>query len=236
MPLARYCDEISHFAAIGGGMGSSEWEGKSEWLRYGAATAAPATRRGVADLLAELDAVEGRVEAEVLAALLRSVRPDLLEMRPWLRFGSRTYRRNLLRRRPHYEALLLCWRPGQHSPVHDHRGSSGAVAVLTGEATEVCFGGPPGGPLRAATYQRLPAGSVVSSSDDDIHLVANWSRPARPLVTLHVYSPPLSGMQIYPREQIVPVSATEVDEIDSPPRRARVIPMPSSRLRAVREA
>ena len=59
------------------------------------------------------------------------------------------YARNLVLRTPHFELLVLCWRPGQHSTIHDHAGALNAIRVRSGELTSRVFrpaaGAAPGG-------------------------------------------------------------------------------------------
>src|SRR6516164_6878258 len=82
---------------------------------------------------AELDEFRQRIPLAVLKdglARLRIERPDFL---PFAQFSPERYRRNLMHAGPAYHALALCWRSGQRSPIHDHRGSACAVRVLEGE-------------------------------------------------------------------------------------------------------
>ena len=44
-----------------------------------------------------------------------------------------------------YQAWVMCWRNGQRSPIHDHKGSSCAVRVLRGTLTETLFAFAPNG-------------------------------------------------------------------------------------------
>src|SRR4051794_32319346 len=68
-----------------------------------------------------LTALEG-----ALAALLASegAAEELVQAAT---FSSERYVRRLLHCGVGYEALLLSWLPGQHSAIHDHGGSVGAV-------------------------------------------------------------------------------------------------------------
>jgi cysteine dioxygenase len=171
-------------------------------------------------LLQHLDDLDGVPDLATLEEWLAATNPTERELRPFVRFGHRTYRRNLVRRCTTYEALVLCWRPGQFSPLHDHHGSRCGVSVLTGEATEVRFDRDASGRLRAVSYQALCAGTVTALADDDLHVVANWATPGRSLVTLHVYTPPLRDMRIYPASAVTPVPATQVAQLEPPlPRR-----------------
>lgn len=167
-------------------------------------------------LLAALDESNGTPDPEVLERWLQTFHPTESELRPFVRFGRDKYRRNLVSRREHYEVLVLCWSPGQHSPIHDHHGSHCAVAVLSGEATEVRFVRTADERLRAHSIQTLPTGAVTASIDDDLHVVANWAPSHRNLITLHVYSPPLTHMRVYGDDLVDPVPIDDLIRLRSP--------------------
>ena len=44
-------------------------------------------------------------------------------------FVAEGYARNLVCRTPSFELLVLCWRPGQESTIHDHADSLNAITV-----------------------------------------------------------------------------------------------------------
>ena len=54
-------------------------------------------------------------------------------------FARDTYARNLVCRTPFFELLVLCWRPGQESTIHDHAGALNAIRVYSGELTSRTF-------------------------------------------------------------------------------------------------
>ena len=87
--------------------------------------------------------------------------------------------------------------------------------MLSGEATELRFERLPHNQLRPTSIETLRAGAVTASIDDDIHLVANWSQSAQPLVTLHVYSPPLVDMRTYCDDSVMPAALSAVDGLPS---------------------
>ena len=153
----------------------------------------PALRRFCSRLEAS---TESAVPLEVLAAELEALELDLQMLAPWWIFDAVRYRRNLIRRTPTYEALLLCWLPGQRSPIHDHRGSGCAFRVVEGVVTETIYERTTGDLATAATMRWLPPGTICASRDFDIHEVANSDCRAD-LVTLHVYSPPLREVNLY---------------------------------------
>ena len=138
------------------------------------------------------------IPADALRAALGGLRLDRGDVADSVAFGDDAYRRNVLRRSPGYEALLLCWHCGQCSPIHDHRGSTCAVLVVEGVATETRYEADPGGRLTPGRACRMGAGTLTVSSDADIHRFGNPGPGDSDLITLHVYSPPLSAMRTYP--------------------------------------
>lgn len=98
----------------------------------------------------------------------------------WAQFSPDRYFRRLLTRQENFEVRLLCWLPGQSSALHSHGASHCAFRVIAGEATE----------LRLQGGDRvLKPGDVGQALPADVHQIANLGE--KPLVTLHIYAPPL---------------------------------------------
>jgi cysteine dioxygenase len=91
----------------------------------------------------------------------------------------------------------LCWKNGQRSPIHDHKGSVCALRVLRGILTETLFEFTPNGHVKALQSRDFGPGSVVVSQDSDLHQVSNLQAGTTDLVTLHTYSPALEFMGTY---------------------------------------
>lgn len=149
------------------------------------------------DFLATMDRHKERVPLDELTSLLKDVQITLDDVREFVKFGPETYRRNLMHAGPGYHALILCWKNGQRSPIHDHRGSSCGVRVLKGVATETYFDKSPNDQIFATSSRELREGQVCGSQDADIHQISNLQAGGAELVTLHVYSPPLLVMGTY---------------------------------------
>lgn len=156
-----------------------------------------AGRISLDDFLAELDSYTERVPLDRLTALLRRLDVSLDDVIDCARFNDERYQRNLLRSGSAYHALILCWRNGQRSPIHDHRGSSCGVRVLKGVMTETLFEVSANGLIFATSSSELKEHSVCGSQDSDIHQVSNLQPDGRDLITLHIYSPPLHVMGTY---------------------------------------
>lgn len=83
--------------------------------------------------LTGLDSYRSKIPLDALMHGLSELQIDFGILEKFARFSPERYRRNLLRNGRAYHTLLLCWRSGQRSPIHDHRGSACAVRVLRGE-------------------------------------------------------------------------------------------------------
>lgn len=119
-------------------------------------------------------------------------------------FAKGTYARNLICRTAFFELLVLCWRPGHESTIHDHAGALNAIRVHSGELTSRVFAFAPGagrgsGPVRQVAEERVrPGDSLVGVDRNGIHQLANASRGD--LVTVHVYAPALMEFNVYSKQ------------------------------------
>lgn len=149
------------------------------------------------DFLAEMDGLEEPPPLATLVDRMKRLEIGLADIEHVVHFAGDHYQRNLLHQGPHYGALILCWKNGQRSPIHDHRGSACGVRVMKGVATETFFERVPSGFIRAAGSRELHEGQICGSFDADIHQISNLQSGDEPLITLHVYSPPLMNMRTY---------------------------------------
>lgn len=149
------------------------------------------------ELLAELDQLKRPPTLAQLVERMERLAITLDDVAHVVNFSHTHYQRNLLHKSPHFHALILCWESGQRSPIHDHRGSACGMKILKGVATETLFERMPSDYIRAAGSHELFEGQVCGSFDADIHQVSNLQGDDAPLITLHIYSPPLMNMQIY---------------------------------------
>lgn len=153
--------------------------------------------RNIDELVTWLKSFDQRIDLAALQARLRDETISSAMLQDYIHFSDQRYSRNLLANGPQFYALVMCWKPGQASPVHDHRGASCAVRVLEGVATETSFRRE-AGCLVEVGETTMRAGEVCGSFDDDIHEIRN--NASFNLVTLHVYSPYLDNINLYDRE------------------------------------
>ena len=146
---------------------------------------------------AALDRFDGQLPLPAILDWFGDEPLTLQDLSNYLIFNPARYVRNRVHDGPAYQALVLCWRNGQRSPIHNHRGSHCGVKVLRGVATETIFARAPNGLVLPVGSRDLPPDHTCASADEDIHQVSNLQAGAADLVTLHIYSPPLLRMEMF---------------------------------------
>lgn len=151
----------------------------------------------VDQLIDWLRSFEQRIPLEELESRLDDKSISVTNLEQYIHFADDRYSRNLLAYGENFYALVMCWRPGQASPVHDHIGASCGIRVLQGVATETSYQWQQDR-LVAASETQMVAGQVCGSFDEDIHQIQN--KGEENLVTLHIYSPFLDNINLYDLE------------------------------------
>ena len=144
-----------------------------------------------------LETLTERAPVEDLGRFLVGLNLSLTDLKPFVCFGEKTYRRNMIRENEWYELLCICWQSGQRSPIHNHAGSTCGLKVMQGTATETTFDSTASGHIKPITSRDFSSGHVCSSQDEEIHQVSNLQAPGSDLITLHIYSPPLRKMDTF---------------------------------------
>jgi cysteine dioxygenase len=134
---------------------------------------------------------------EDLRAWLNHVTVTEGDLRPHKGFKAGTYARHRVMRNEFVELLVLCWRPGQRTPIHDHNGSYGAVRVCEGVMWETMFELDQTQTLFYKLAREWKPGEVTGADVPDIHQLGNPEVSGQSLVTLHLYAPPLNVLNTY---------------------------------------
>jgi predicted metal-dependent enzyme (double-stranded beta helix superfamily) len=87
-------------------------------------------------------------------------------------------------------AWLICWSGGQDTGFHDHDESAGAISVVSGSVRDerLVLGSDP-------RVREFAAGEYFEIAPTAIHRIIHAG--ARPAITIHAYSPPLTRMGAY---------------------------------------
>jgi cysteine dioxygenase len=148
-------------------------------------------------LVALLESVDSAPDLAQIYKWLETTGVSSEELQPYTHFKEGNYWRHRVCRNKFVEMLVLCWRPGQRTPIHDHNGSHGGVKVCQGLLWETTFNYDPVAGLEYKSARELPNGSVTGSDVPDIHQLGNPDVSGQDLVTLHVYAPPLGVLHTY---------------------------------------
>jgi cysteine dioxygenase len=131
-----------------------------------------------------------------LRKLIMGLKPDPSEVAAYIQFTENHYARNLVYKTPDFEVLVLCWRSGQRSPIHDHGSSICTVYTLDGTLSADNYRKTPAGHIRADYSEDFKPGSVLSIQTTEIHQVSNL-QDSSDLVSLHFYLSPLENNFVY---------------------------------------
>jgi hypothetical protein len=112
---------------------------------------------------------------------------------PYVEYDAENRWHQRLYRDSHLDIWLISWLPTQGTQLHDHGGSSGAFAVLSGRLDEAVYRR---NPARGSLTEYVRAtGSAIGFGPRYVHDVRNLSD--EPAVSVHAYSPPLTSMNFY---------------------------------------
>lgn len=95
-----------------------------------------------------------------------------------------------------WEVMIIGWESGQITPIHDHRGVLGGMAILSGSLLEERFATPGRVPEICDSRVR-PEGDLSSTGATVLHRLVPQTARA---ISLHVYRPPLRTMGIWDAE------------------------------------
>jgi uncharacterized NAD(P)/FAD-binding protein YdhS/predicted metal-dependent enzyme (double-stranded beta helix superfamily) len=167
--------------------------------RISAGTKAPPS---VERLVANLTALGGAPTVVGIQRVLQQSELEMADLADFVQTDPRRYHRSRVAWTPAFEVLVMTWLPGQCSPPHDHGGSICAMRVIRGTALERTYQVAEDGLADACMEERIPAGRTVAGDDAGVHSVHNLVADGPPLVTLHVYAPPLRDYRRFvPRPQ-----------------------------------
>lgn len=124
-----------------------------------------------------------------------------------VRFSPIRYMRHPILLWDDWEVMLIAWESGQVTPIHDHRGVMGGMAVLSGTLAEERFTTPHHHPELFDNQQR-PEGDLSDIGPTVLHRLAPTSARA---VSLHVYRPPLRTMGIWDASGLISIMPSAFD-------------------------
>jgi predicted metal-dependent enzyme (double-stranded beta helix superfamily) len=126
------------------------------------------------------------------ASLARCLLPEADRYLDRVCFDTAHYVRHPVLLWEDWEVMVIGWEAGQITPIHDHRGVLGGMAILSGAVVEERFTVPKDLPELVDSRVR-PEGDLSDTGPTVLHRLIPRSRS----VSLHVYRPPLRTMGIW---------------------------------------
>lgn len=117
---------------------------------------------------------------------------DFLQYAEW---SDDCYKRNCIVETEKYELLLLCWKKGQNTPIHDHGGEECWVYVVNGELQE-CLYKEGSAAKPECTEQHLRLEGSISYMEDSFgyHSLEPLTDT---VITLHLYMNPIASCMCF---------------------------------------
>ena len=134
---------------------------------------------------------------EDINSWLQNVRITDDDIKPYVGFKEANYWRHRVCRNDAVEMLVLCWRAGHKTPIHDHNGSHGVVKVHAGVLRECIYKYDATKGLCDDSDRQCQTGEVTGAGVPDIHRLGNPEDSGQDLITVHVYAPPLGVLKTY---------------------------------------
>ncbi len=111
-----------------------------------------------------------------------------------VQFHDNTYQKILLEETNDYEIVMICWKAGQSTPIHDHPEGGCWMRIVSGELEETEYAMPTVWNMGA---HRLTVGDVGYKQG---RIVLHSIRAIADTISLHLYSPPRYKANIYTRD------------------------------------
>lgn len=124
-----------------------------------------------------------------------------------VRFDSAQYVRHPVLLWDDWEVMIIGWQSGQVTPVHDHRGVLGGMAMLSGSLLEERFTTPDRAPELVDSRVR-PEGDLCDIGPTTLHRLIPKTPRA---VSLHLYRPPLRQMGIWDETGMIEIRPSTFD-------------------------
>ncbi|MEO1653071.1 MAG: cysteine dioxygenase family protein [Bacteroidota bacterium] len=104
------------------------------------------------------------------------------DWKSYVRYDSECYTRNYVVRQEAFEILVLCWQPGQGSPIHNHPHQGCLLKILDGSLTENRYA------QNQVLESQLHRGDI-SYIDDQMGFHRIHNNGKTPAISLHIYAP-----------------------------------------------
>ncbi|NVK73103.1 MAG: cysteine dioxygenase family protein [Oceanospirillaceae bacterium] len=137
-------------------------------------------------------------DIESLKTTFAMIPADTSQLLKYIRFDAESYTRNRVIRTDKFEILVLCWKAGQESKIHNHEDSTCMFMVVEGELTDTHFVRNSDQLISISVNELSYGQRSLLFGENYYHKISNNSNVDA--VSIHLYSPPLGEYQIIDNE------------------------------------
>lgn len=124
------------------------------------------------------------------------------EFKRYAHYKPNKYSRNCIERTPVYELVLICWNPGDETPIHGHDEQRCWVYQVDGTIREIRYKGDEAGQMQECNWLQLTPGRLTYMEDEmGYHSLKNCSNER--VMTLHLYISPIDSCQCFDETEAV---------------------------------
>ncbi|WP_055107120.1 cysteine dioxygenase [Paenibacillus ihumii] len=128
--------------------------------------------------------------------MIRTAEISERDVEPYRHFHASSYGRNLVFTCEKFEIILMCWREGQESAIHDHSQSDCILRCISGRFEELVYTLEPSNKLRHVQSRIIEAGDISYINNDlGLHKIRNSVHGVS--LALHFYFPGISQFQVF---------------------------------------
>lgn len=149
----------------------------------------------LASLIDTIEALTERLSVEGLRQAISKTKILEVPLDEYASFSDKGYARHNVYGSRRCEITVLCLKKGQATPIHDHGGAIGATVIRGGCMTEELFDRRPDGMIALINTRKASINKITTVDISTIHRVSNVDSEG--LVTINIYFPPLTVMNIY---------------------------------------
>lgn len=142
-----------------------------------------------------LEALPDKISPDELEQCVSETGIRKLPLNEYVSFSDDGYKRNTVHVSSKCEVVVLCFKEGQTTPIHDHGGSIGITVVLDGTMTEELFNKQQTDVILPTLTREFRMDELSHTYLTTIHRVSNAHTGG--LITINIYFPPLTLMNIY---------------------------------------
>lgn len=148
------------------------------------------------ETLSELITSLSEEDSTKYSDILRSAQLTSAAFETCSSWSSESYTRNCVVENDDFELILLCWQPGQLTPIHDHGGEECWVKIIEGEFKETLYKADEAGKLKPVKTSYSKPNDITYMIDFmGFHTLENLSD--KKSLSLHLYAKPIRSCQIF---------------------------------------